>query len=153
MFDSLMTSLPTYGLPALFALSFFAATILPVGSEWLLATLVLRGEDFPTTIAVATLGNTLGAWTTYLLGLWGGEIMAGRLLRLDARNLVRARAVYRRWGAWSLLLAWLPVIGEPLCLLAGLMRLRSRLFLPLVAGGKCGRYLLVGLGALSLATP
>ena len=153
MLDPFFSVLPAYGLPALFALSFLAATILPVGSEWLLATLLLRGETFATAVVIATVGNTLGAWTTYLIGLWGGEVLAGRLLGLDAQKLERARRIYRRWGAWSLLLAWLPVVGDPLCLLAGLLRLRIRLFVPLVAIGKFGRYLLVGWSTLTLVTP
>ncbi len=151
--ESFFSDLQAYGLPALFAVSFLAATILPLGSEWLLATLLLRGEPYAMAVAVATLGNTLGSWTTYLIGLWGGELMASRLLRLDERKLVRARHLYRRWGAWSLLLAWLPVVGDPLCLLAGLMRLRGSLFVPLVAIGKLGRYLLVAWSTLTLVTP
>ena len=153
MLDAFYSTLPAYGLPALFILSFLAATIMPVGSEWLLVTLLLRGESFATVVAVATVGNTLGAWTTYLLGLWGGEVLAGRLLGFDAQKLERARNMYRRWGAWSLLLAWLPIVGDPLCLLAGLLRLRTRLFVPLVATGKLGRYLLVGWSTLTLVTP
>ncbi|HEX9873026.1 MAG TPA: YqaA family protein [Deferrimonas sp.] len=134
-----------YGYPALFLLSFCAATLLPLGSEWLLATLLLQGSDPVLGVATATAGNTLGALTTYAVGLWGSPLLFGRLLRIDGGARERAELFYRRWGPWSLLFSWVPVLGDPLCLAAGVLRVGFVPFLLPVAVGKLGRYLVVAL--------
>lgn len=128
------------GLPALFILSFLAATVLPLGSEWLLILLVIGGHHAPTTVGIATLGNYLGACTTYLIGLWGSDFFSRKILRLGDQELTRAATLFRRFGVWSLLLSWLPVIGDPLCLLAGTFRTPFPLFSLFVLLGKAGRY-------------
>jgi membrane protein YqaA with SNARE-associated domain len=144
-----------HGLPALFLLSFFASTLLPLGSEWLLALLLLQGAEPVGAVLLATLGNTGGALTTYAVGLWGGPFLIERVLRLDTAARVRAEGFYRRFGVWSLLLSWLPVVGDPLCLVGGVLRIGAARFLLLVAAGKLFRYaalawlLLQGQGLLS----
>ncbi len=127
-------------LPALFCLSFLAATVLPLGSEWLLVLLIINGSHAPTAVIIATLGNYLGACTTYLIGIWGSDIFISKVLRLDEQNRAHATRLYRCYGAWSLLLSWLPVVGDPLCLLAGTFRTPFTLFSFLVLLGKAGRY-------------
>jgi len=129
-----------YGLPGLFVLSFLAATVLPVASEAGLAALILAGADPVTCVAVATAGNTLGAATTWGLGRWGSEAFLARLLRMDDAERERARRIFARYGAWSLLLAWAPVIGDPLCAVAGLFGLSLPRFVPPVLAGKLARY-------------
>lgn len=131
------------GYLALFALSFAAATLLPIGSEWLLATLVLQGGDLFLLVSIATLGNLLGAISTWLVGRYGGEFLVRRCLRIDAEAQRRAEERYARYGIWSLLLSWVPIIGDPLCLIAGIFRVRLTLFIPLVGLGKLGRYVLL----------
>ncbi len=140
-----MEFLATAPYTGLYLLSFLAATLLPLGSEWLLVTLLLKGLPAPTLIAVATLGNTLGACTTYVIGRWGSDCLERRVLRIDNLQRARAERFYRRFGCWSLLLSWLPVIGDPLCLVGGLLRVPFRYFLPLTAAGKFGRYLALAL--------
>lgn len=134
---------PATGYLALFALSFTAATLLPLGSEWLLAALLLKGGHPLLLVTTATLGNLLGAISTWLIGRYGGEFLIRRCLRIDAETQRRAEERYGRYGIWSLLLSWVPLIGDPLCLIAGIFRVRLSLFIPLVATGKLGRYLLV----------
>lgn len=130
----------SHGLPALFLLSFLASTLLPLGSEWLLVLLVLRRGDPLPAVAVATAGNYLGACTTYLIGLYGGTLLVRRLLRIDAAAEDRARRLYCRYGTWSLFFSWLPVIGDPLCLVGGLFRVGFGRFSLLVGSGKLLRY-------------
>jgi len=132
-----------HGYPALFLLSFLAATVLPFGSEWLLAGLLLNGFDPSLTVALATVGNTLGALTTYGLGRWGGPVLTGRLLRLDEAARRKSEDFYARYGAWSLLLSWVPVVGDPLCLVGGVLRMGISRFLLLVFVGKLARYVAV----------
>jgi len=131
------------GYLALFALSFAAATLLPIGSEWLLATLLLQGGDPLFLVVTATAGNLLGAISTWLVGRYGGEFLIRRCLRIDRETQQRAEERYSRYGLWSLLLSWVPIIGDPLCLIAGLFRVRLAIFIPLVGLGKLGRYLLL----------
>jgi membrane protein YqaA with SNARE-associated domain len=133
------------GLPALFCISFLAATILPLGSEWLLVLLILGGHQAPAVVAIATLGNYLGACTTYLVGFLGSDFLTRKLLRLSARDTLRAQEVYRRYGVWSLLLSWVPVVGDPLCLLAGSLRTPLMPFSILVLIGKFCRYAAISL--------
>lgn len=133
------------GLPALFLLSLLAATLLPLGSEWLLVALILQGLPSTQVIAVATVGNVLGACITYAIGIWGSEFCMKTILRVEKKQAARAMELYQRYGAISLLFAWLPIIGDPLCLAAGILRLQPLLFLFPVFLGKLGRYSLIAI--------
>ncbi len=138
------------GYPGLFLLGFLAATILPLGSEWLLAALLLSGFDPVVCVAVATAGNSLGALTTYAVGVWGGPWLIERVLRIDPVKREKAAQIYARYGTWSLLFAWLPVVGDPLCLVGGLMRVQLSHYLILVTIGKYLRYQIVALVVLGV---
>lgn len=131
----------------LFLLSLLAATILPLGSEWLLAGMVAAGQPLTSSLLVATLGNTLGACSSYALGLWGADWGMRKLLRCNAEQQRKAERFYHSYGPWALLLSWVPIIGDPLCLVAGISRLPFTRFLAPVAIGKFGRYLAVALAA------
>jgi len=134
---------PEYGLLALFVVSFLASTVLPLGSEWLLVTLLLKGYDPVLSVTVATSGNTLGALTTYAIGIYGGAILVKRVLKIDDEVRERAQRFYSRFGSWTLLLSWLPFIGDPLCLVGGVLRINFWRFFLLVGGGKLFRYSVV----------
>lgn len=117
--------------------SFVAATLVPLSSELVLfGYLKLHPEHGALAVALATLGNTAGGMTTYLLG---------RLLpeRMRARLDPRALAWIRRYGAAVTVLAWLPVIGDALCLAAGWLRLGWISALAFMAAGRLGRYLVI----------
>lgn len=126
--------------------AFGAATLLPIGSEPLFVGLLLGGVAAPwLLVTVASLGNTLGAVVNWWLG--------GRLERFSGRRwfpagpeaLARARGWYLRWGRWSLLLAWLPLVGDPLTVMAGVMRERLWVFLALVGLSKTCRFAVLAL--------
>ncbi|MBL4904048.1 DedA family protein [Desulfotalea psychrophila] len=131
------------GLPALFLLSFLAATVLPVGSEWLVVALILNLFDPGSVVFTATIGNFLGACTTYGIGFFGAAFLLQKFLRIDAEQTERATALFRSYGSWTLLLSWLPIIGDPLCLVAGYLRFNFLLFSFLVLIGKLGRYAVI----------
>lgn len=134
----------------LFALSFLAATLLPIGSEWLLALMLTQQYQPATVVLVAGVGNTLGAVTTYLVGRYGsGPVL--RMFRIDERQQARAEAWYRRYGSVSLLASWLPVVGDPLCLVGGILRVNALHFTVLVAIGKLARYAAVAWLTLRVA--
>lgn len=141
----MMTFLSHYGYVSLFLLSFLASTIVPIGSEWLLITMVIKGQDPILSVASATTGNTLGACTTYAIGIYGSEWVSRKLLRFDELSRKRAEMFYAKFGVWSLLFSWLPIVGDPLCLAGGLLRIHFGVFLLLVFVGKLIRYGLLAL--------
>lgn len=120
-------------LSGLFAAAFFSATLLPGHSEAvLLAYLRFHPEAVAPALAIATLGNTLGGMTSYLIG----RLVPGRA---QARGIERVR----RWGSPVLLLSWLPVVGDALPLAAGWLRLNPWLCVLFMALGKGMRYGLI----------
>ncbi len=119
------------GLGALFISSFLAATLLPGGSEVVFGALLLSDRvSLGPALAVATLGNTLGGLSTYLIG---------RLVP-DPKTDARSVSWLRRWGSPVLLLSWLPLIGDALCLAAGWLRVNSLYATAFIAAGKAARY-------------
>lgn len=138
--EILQTFADTPSLPALFLLSFLASTVLPIGSEWLLIVMIVQGFPRDQLVLTASLGNFLGACTTYLIGIWGSDFIIRTILRIDDRQLSRAGKMYEKYGAWSLFFSWLPVVGDPLCLLAGIFRVGFARFSLLVFVGKFLRY-------------
>lgn len=128
----------------LFMLALAAATFLPAQSEVALAGLLLEGSHSTGgLLAAATLGNTLGSLVNWLLGRSIEHYRERRWFPADTAHLERAQRWYRRHGRWSLLLSWLPVVGDPLTLVAGVMREPLPSFLFIVALAKAGRYLAV----------
>lgn len=132
-FPALLDPGPEGGLAALFTASFVSATLLPGGSELVLAgVLALRPEQLAAALALATIGNTLGGLTT-----WG-------LARLLPRKADTSRLDWvRRYGAPVLLLSWAPVVGDALCAAAGWLRLPPLACAGWMALGKFARYALV----------
>jgi membrane protein YqaA with SNARE-associated domain len=128
------------GYAALFTISFLASTMLPLGSEWLLVMMLVNGYDPVLSVGTATAGNYLGAVTTYLIGMYGGNWLVDKVLRVSPGQQERARRHYQRYGSFSLLFSWLPIIGDPLCMVGGVLRINFGLFTLLVASGKLARY-------------
>ena len=131
------------GYISLFILSFLASTLIPIGSEWLLILMLVKGYPAMATVLTAGAGNCLGAITTYLVGVYGGPWLIERVFRLSLKQQERAREYYRRYGIFSLFFSWVPIIGDPLCLVAGMMRINFWHFAVLVASGKLVRYIIV----------
>ncbi len=138
--DQLITE---YSLSTLFFLSLGASTLIPLGSEWLLALLIADGQPASQVVLVATAGNFLGACTTYLIGIWGSDFIISKLLRINVEQSERAQSAFRKWGVWSLFFSWLPVIGDPLCLAAGILKINPYVFSGIVITGKALRYIFV----------
>ncbi len=130
-------------LALLFASAFLAATILPFYSEVVLFALLREGYDPALLVGVATLGNTLGAVVNWAMGRYLLHFQDRRWFYFSREQVARAQRWYQRYGFWSLLLAWAPVGGDALTLIAGIMRVRLDLFLLLVGSGKALRYVSV----------
>lgn len=133
----------------LFLVAFLAATIFPAQSEAGLAGLLLTGDYSPVAlVAVASAGNTLGAVVNWGLGRGIDRFSDRRWFPVKPAALARASRWYRRSGKWSLLLSWAPFVGDPLTVVAGVLREPFGTFLLLVAIAKTGRYLVVAALAL-----
>ncbi len=132
----------------LFLTALLAATIVPFSSEALLVAMQVSG-GFPVAglLAAASPGNTLGAVANWGLGRFCLQWQDRKWFPVKPRELARAGAWFNRYGIWSLLLAWVPVIGDPITLAAGVLRTRFLPFLLLVAISKTGRYAVL-LGAV-----
>jgi membrane protein YqaA with SNARE-associated domain len=135
-----MSLLAAYG--GLFLAAFAAATILPAQSEAVLAGLLATGSYAPAAlILVAGIGNVLGSVVNWLLGRGVERFRGARWFPVSARNLDRAKDWYGKYGWWSLLLSWVPIIGDPLTVAAGIMREPFTRFLLVVSIAKFGRYI------------
>jgi membrane protein YqaA with SNARE-associated domain len=134
----------------LFLAAFAAATLIPAQSEAVLVGLLLGGSFSPwALLAVATLGNVLGSLVNWLLGRYVEHFSQRRWFPVNDRQLARAQLAYHRYGRWSLLLSWVPIIGDPLTVVAGVLREPLWSFLLLVTLAKGGRYLLLAWLTLS----
>ena len=128
----------------LFVISFLAATILPLSSEITLAGL-MAAQSYNNFILllVASLGNILGSSFNWVLGIYSRKFDSKKWFPFNQNQMKRSSKWFLKYGKWSLLFAWLPIIGDPLTFVAGAMRIRFLDFLILVAIGKVGRYLIV----------
>jgi membrane protein YqaA with SNARE-associated domain len=142
-----MPHLAEYG--ALFAAAFPSATIFPFQSEAVLFVM-LAAEHYPWSLLllVASVGNILGSIVNWFLGRFFAHFENRPWFPVKRKQMAKAEGWYHRYGRWTLLLSWLPIVGDPLTIVAGVMREPLRVFVPLVALAKTGRYLAVG--ALSL---
>ncbi|EXJ13979.1 YqaA family protein [Imhoffiella purpurea] len=131
------------GYLGLFGSAFLAATVLPFYSEVVLFALLRQGGDPLWLVATATLGNTLGAVVNWVLGRYLLHFRDRRWFYFSRDQIDKAQRWFQRFGYWTLLLAWMPVGGDALTLIAGIMRVRLWVFLILVGLGKGVRYVSV----------
>jgi len=138
----MLVDLSTY--LGLFGAALVAATLLPMQSEAVLAALLAAGNQPAwALLLVASTGNVLGSLINWLLGRGVERFRHARWFPASEAQLERAGRHYRKWGYWSLLLSWVPVIGDPLTVIAGMFREPLWRFLLLVALAKTGRYLVI----------
>lgn len=132
-----------WGYAGLFLASFLAATVLPLSSELVLGFLLLNDFNPIISVGVATSGNVLGSFLNYALGFWGSLFLVRRVSRITEDAFFKAKQRFRKYGVFSLFFAWAPVIGDPLTVVAGVLKINIWIFFLLVASGKLARYILV----------
>ena len=129
---------------SLFFISFLAATILPFSSELTLAGLITTSNyDNVLLLIVASFGNVLGSVVNWVLGFYSRNLTIKKWFPFKETQIERSSKWFNKLGKWSLLFAWVPILGDPITLVAGLLRVRFLDFIILVAIGKVSRYLLV----------
>ncbi|UXD89454.1 DedA family protein [Thalassolituus hydrocarboniclasticus] len=136
-----------YSYGGLFILALLAASLLPLGSEWLLLVLLSQQLNPLALWLVASAGNTLGSVLNYAIGYYAADrVIARQQSQSNISRWQQAERWFGRYGIWSMLLAWLPVVGDLLTLVAGVLRANFPLFLLLVAIGKAARYAVIVAG-------
>ncbi len=133
----------------LFLAAFGAATVLPFQSEPVLVGLLLSGRFDPVSLVViASIGNTMGAALNWVLGRYIERCRDKSWFPVKQSQLQKGELWYRRFGRWSLLLSWMPLFGDALTVLAGVLREPLWSFLILVSIAKAGRYAVLALATL-----
>ena len=143
-----MEVLAEYSYLGLFLSSFLAATLLPLSSEMVLGLLLNQGFNPYAALFVATFGNVLGAVVNYGLGAFGGRLILHKWWRMQDPDIRKAEKRFQTFGGFSLLFAWVPVIGDPLTVAAGVLKVNFLVFLLLVGLGKFLRYAVIYLAVL-----
>lgn len=135
---------------SLFGISLLAATILPAQSELALSAMLISGRFDPwLLILTATTGNVIGSLLNWFMGRYLDRYRGRRWFPVSEAKQARAESIFKRWGYWTLLLSWVPIIGDPLTVVAGFLRVPLKLFLPIVLLAKAGRYIAIS-GVISL---
>ena len=125
-------------------ISFLAATILPFSSEVVLTTMYLSNSFEPYFLLIfASIGNIMGSITNWYLGKKITLFQNRKWFPVSPDQLERSRKYFKKYGLWSLLLAWVPIIGDPLTLLAGVLKVRFSIFFLLVSISKISRYVFI----------
>ena len=129
---------------SLFTLSFLVATIVPFGSEAYLASLIISNKyNVILLLLAASLGNVLGSIVNWICGYYATFFMKKKWFPINQKQIDKASFFFSKYGKWSLLLGWVPVIGDPITFVAGTLRYPFLPFLLLVSIGKIGRYIVV----------
>ena len=150
MFELIYNLISNYGYLSLFLTSFLASTVLPFGSEGMVALLIYSDFDMFTVVMVATVGNYLGACTTYYIGLKGRTGVIDKYLSISPKQLTRTDKLFEKYGAYALLFTWLPGIGDAITAAGGLLKFPFKTFSIYVFIGKFARYLAVAYLAIQL---
>ena len=126
----------------LFIISFLAATILPLSSELVLSTMLLTDSfDKYLLLVVASFGNILGSSVNWYLGKKILIFKDKKWFPANERQIAKGEIYFKKYGIWSLLLAWVPIIGDPLTIVAGILRVKFFIFLLLISISKISRYI------------
>ncbi|WNL16825.1 YqaA family protein [Arcobacter cryaerophilus gv. pseudocryaerophilus] len=128
----------------LFISAFASSTLLPLGSEALLVYNINQGFNIYYLLFIATLGNSLGSVLNYYLGLKGEEYLVNKKL-INEKYINLSKKYFDKYGVICILFAWLPIIGDPITFVAGILKYNFKIFLVLVVISKLSRYLFIAL--------
>ncbi|MEA3294589.1 MAG: YqaA family protein [Euryarchaeota archaeon] len=127
----------------LFFTSFLASTIIPLGSEGMVVYMIIKGYNILLVVVIASIGNYLGACTTYMIGYIGRQKALEKYLKINQVDFARAEKLFTKYGSPVLLFTWLPIIGDVFAAIGGILKFNFLLFSIYVFTGKFIRYLAV----------
>lgn len=129
---------------SVFFSAFISATLVPAASEILLLKAAMSGQaDIFILLILASFGNTLGSVVNWILGRFFSHLMHKPWFPMNEYSFDRASIWFSKFGVWSLVFSWVPIVGDPLTLAAGVLRVSFLKFIILVSIGKIARYVLV----------
>ena len=129
---------------SLFVVSFMVATIIPFGSEIYFASLLAMDNNNSLLLLIAaSTGNILGSVFNWICGYYTAYFIQKKWFPINQNQIDKATKFFSKYGKWSLLLAWVPFIGDPLTFVAGTLRYSIIPFVVLVSIGKVGRYIVI----------
>jgi membrane protein YqaA with SNARE-associated domain len=131
------------GYPGVFLISLIASTLVPFSNEVVVMAMPALGYEFWPIIIWATAGGFAGSLLNYIAGKKGGEFVFSRWVKVKPERWQQAEEAFQRWGNWALFFAWLPFIGDPLTIVAGVFNVDWRLFSVLVFTGKLLRFIIL----------
>ena len=137
-----------FGYIGLFFASFLAATILPLSSEVILSFLLLNNLNPTILVSVATFGNVLGSFVNYSIGVWGSIFFVRKFLKISEDEFFKVKQRFQKYGVFSLFFAWVPVIGDPLTVVAGVLKINLLIFFIMITSGKLIRYVIISYAIL-----
>ncbi|TKG97359.1 DedA family protein [Puteibacter caeruleilacunae] len=140
MFEDIIFQL---GYPGIFLISFIASTLFPLGSEGFVIMAVTSEYNSWLVWLFATAGNFAGAVTNYYVGYYGDRFILSKYIKVASDKKEKAQKLFAKWGAPVLFFSWLPIIGDPLCVIPGVLKLKLHIFSFWVLLGKAFRYFLV----------
>jgi len=126
----------------MFIIAFLSATILPMGSEAVLIYYLQEHYDILILFLAATIGNSVGSLTNYFIGYKGEEYLESKGY-LNSNQIDKYKTLFTRYGFYTLLLSWVPIIGDPLTIIAGAMRYNIFKFITLIILAKGSRYAII----------
>ena len=145
MVETLIDFLKDYGYWGMLQLSFLSGSIIPIASEALLVVLLGVGLNAMWLIVVATVGNTLGGITCFMLGYLTDKQTVKRVFRISDKKMERADSLIQRYGYWAAVLSFMPIIGEAILVALGIMRVDKYKVSIVMAIGKFARYAFVAI--------
>ena len=131
------------GYPGVFLVSFIASTLIPFSNEIVCAAMPSLGYDIWLTAIWATAGGYLRSLLNYLVGKKGTDFFFARWIKIKPARWQQAERIFQRWGNWALFFVWLPFIGDPLAIIAGVFNVEWRLFSFWVITGKFLRFIVL----------
>lgn len=138
--NELLVQLGYFGL---FIVSFISATVIPAATEAFMMGMRALGYSLVGMLIFATAGNVLGALFNYSIGWRGLAVLERSRFAPKPETIHRIQHLFKRWGGLILLLSWLPFVGDPMTVVAGLIRVPLRMFMPLVFIGRLLRYVAI----------
>ncbi|MBR5477982.1 MAG: DedA family protein [Bacteroidaceae bacterium] len=152
MVETLIDFLKDYGYWGMALLSFLSGSIIPIASEALLVVLLGVGLNAMWLIVVATVGNTLGGITCFMLGYLTDKQTVKRVFRISDKKMERADSLIQRYGYWAAVLSFMPIIGEAILVALGIMRVDKYKVAIVMAIGKFARYAFVAISYYGISS-